>query len=158
MITGDAEPVARAVAAELGIDQVFAGVRPENKSEKVLELQRAGRRVAVVGDVVTLQAGDLVPADGRLLTASGLEVQESSLTGEAQPVGKSATAQVDPEAPLGDRSTVFMNTTVTRGHAEFVVTGTGTDTEIGRIAGMLHETEPEPTPLQRQIAALTRSP
>jgi P-type Ca2+ transporter type 2C len=105
-----------------------------------------------------LQAGDRIPADGRLLTSTGLEVQESSLTGEAQPVAKSATAQVDPAAPLGDRMTVvFMNTTVTRGVGEFVVTATGMRTEIGRIAGMLHEAEPEPTPLQRQIAALSRT-
>ena len=112
----------------------------------------------VAGDVVLLQAGDRVPADGRLLASTGLEVQESSLTGEAQPVAKSATAQVDPAAPLGDRSTVvFMNTTVTRGVGEFAVTATGMRTEIGRIAGMLHEAEPEPTPLQRQIAALSRT-
>jgi P-type Ca2+ transporter type 2C len=127
-------------------------------------VRRDGRMVnldaadLVVGDVVALQAGDRVPADGRLLTATGLEVQESSLTGEAQPVAKSATVQVDPDAPLGDRSTVvFMNTTVTRGVAEFAVTATGMDTEIGRIAGMLHAAEPEPTPLQRQIAGLSRT-
>jgi Ca2+-transporting ATPase len=112
----------------------------------------------VVGDVVTLQPGDRVPADGRLLASTGLEVQESSLTGEAQPVAKSATADIGPDAALGDRVTVvFMNTTVTRGTGEFVVTATGMGTEIGRIAGMLHEAEPEPTPLQRQIAALSRT-
>jgi P-type Ca2+ transporter type 2C len=127
-------------------------------------VRRDGRMVnldaaeLVTGDVVALQPGDRVPADGRLLTAPGLEVQESSLTGEAQPVGKSATEPVAPDAPLGDRtSVVFMNTTVTRGRAEFVVTATGMDTEIGRIAGMLHEAEPEPTPLQRQIDALSRT-
>ena len=151
------------------------GFVQESKAEASLEalkqmlvttatVRRDGRMVnldaaeLVVGDVVSLQAGDRVPADGRLLTSTGLEVQESSLTGEAQPVGKSATAQVDADAALGDRSTVaFMNTTVTRGHAELVVTATGMDTEIGRIAGMLHEAEPEPTPLQRQIAGLSRT-
>ena len=98
------------------------------------------------------------PPTGGCSPSTGLEVQESSLTGEAQPVGKSATAHVDADAALGDRSTVaFMNTTVTRGHAELVVTATGMDTEIGRIAGMLHEAEPEPTPLQRQIAGLSRT-
>jgi Ca2+-transporting ATPase len=114
----------------------------------------------VAGDVVVVQAGDRVPADGRLLASTGLEVQESSLTGEALPVAKSASATeaVDPAAPLGDRSTVvFMNTTVTRGRAELVVTGTGMGTEIGRIAGLLQAAEPEPTPLQRQIAALSRT-
>jgi Ca2+-transporting ATPase len=151
------------------------GFVQESKAEASLEalkkmlvttatVRRGGRMVnldaaeLVAGDVVTLQPGDRVPADGRLVTATGLEVQESSLTGEAQPVGKSATEQVDPDAALGDRVTVvFMNTTVTRGHAEFVVTATGMHTEIGRIAGMLHEAEPEPTPLQRQIAALSRT-
>jgi len=114
-------------------------------------VRRDGRMVnldaaeLVAGDVVSLQPGDRVPADGRLLTSTGLEVQESSLTGEAQPVGKSATAQVETDAALGDRSTVvFMNTTVTRGHADFVVTATGMDTEIGRIAGMC--TRPSPNP------------
>ncbi|HXV92178.1 MAG TPA: HAD-IC family P-type ATPase, partial [Pseudonocardia sp.] len=127
-------------------------------------VRRDGRTVSldaaelVAGDVVALQAGDRVPADGRLLSSTGLEVQESSLTGEAQPVGKSATAEVGPAAPLADRTTaVFMNTTVTRGHAELVVTATGMRTEIGHIAGMLHEAKPEPTPLQRQIAALSRT-
>jgi len=151
------------------------GFVQESKAEASLEalkkmlvttatVRRDGRMVnldaaeLVAGDVVSLQAGDRVPADGRLLTSTGLEVQESSLTGEAQPVGKSATAHVDADAALGDRSTVaFMNTTVTRGHAELIVTATGMDTEIGRIAGMLHEAEPEPTPLQRQIAALSRT-
>ena len=151
------------------------GFVQESKAEASLEalkkmlvttatVRRDGRMVnldaaeLVVGDVVVLQAGDRVPADGRLVSGSGLEVQESSLTGEAQPVGKSATAEVDADAALGDRSTaVFMNTTVTRGHAEFVVVATGMGTEIGRIAGMLHEAEPEPTPLQRQIAALSRT-
>jgi Ca2+-transporting ATPase len=70
----------------------------------------------VPGDVVVLEAGDRVPADGRLLSAAFLEVQESSLTGEAQPVAKSPSEEVDPDAPLGDRVTaVFMNTAVTRG-------------------------------------------
>ncbi|WP_081240938.1 cation-translocating P-type ATPase [Streptomyces viridosporus] len=112
----------------------------------------------VPGDVVVLEAGDRVPADGRLLSATGLEIQESSLTGEAQAVPKSADARIDPRAALGDRATaVFMNTTVTRGRGEVLVTATGMRTETGRIAHMLHEAEPEPTPLQRQIAALGRT-
>ena len=149
------------------------GFVQESKAEASLEalkkmlvttaaVRRDGRMVnldaaeLVAGDVVVLQAGDRVPADGRLVSATGLEVQESSLTGEAQPVGKSATAQVDPDAALGDRTTVlFMNTTVTvargvRGHRH------GMGTEIGRIAGCC--TRPSrPTPLQRQIAALSRT-
>jgi Ca2+-transporting ATPase len=112
----------------------------------------------VPGDVVVVEAGDRVPADGRLLSAATLEVQESSLTGEAQPVLKAADAEVEERAALGDRATaVFMNTMVTRGRGEAVVTATGMGTEIGRIAGMLHDATPGPTPLQRQIDALGRT-
>ncbi len=112
----------------------------------------------VVGDVVTLDAGARVPADGRVVSAVALEVQESTLTGEAQPVGKSATAQVDAAAALGDRSTaVYMTTMVTRGRAEVVVTATGMRTETGRIAHLLHSAEPVPTPLQAQITGLSRT-
>ncbi|MGA9522642.1 MAG: cation-translocating P-type ATPase [Myxococcaceae bacterium] len=119
---------------------------------------RLDARELVPGDLIILEAGDRVPADGRLLSATSLEIQESSLTGEAQAVEKSATARVAEDAPLGDRSTaVFMNTSVTRGRAEAAVTSTGMDTEIGRIAHLLHEAEPEPTPLQRQINALSRT-
>jgi Ca2+-transporting ATPase len=112
----------------------------------------------VPGDVVVIEAGDRVPADGRLLSSTSLEVQESSLTGEAQAVVKSADARVAERAPLGDRATaVFMNTMLTRGRGEFVVTGTGMMTETGRIAGLLREAEPADTPLQRQINALGRT-
>jgi P-type Ca2+ transporter type 2C len=112
----------------------------------------------VPGDLVDLDAGDRVPADGRLLSSASLEVQEAALTGEAEPSAKSAGAGVAPDAPLGDRSTaVFMNTIVTRGRARMLVTATGADTEIGRIAGLIQETKPAPTPLQRQIDRLGRT-
>jgi Ca2+-transporting ATPase len=112
----------------------------------------------VPGDVIVIEAGDRVPADGRLLSSTSLEVQESSLTGEAQPVGKAPDAEVDERVPLGDRVTaVFMNTMVTRGRGEVLVTATGMHTETGRIAGLLREAEPGPTPLQRQIDALGRT-
>lgn len=115
-------------------------------------------RELVVGDVVVIEAGGRIPADGRLVSDVGLEVQEATLTGEAQPVAKSATGEVEPGAALGDRVTaVFMNTTVTRGRGEVVVTATGMGTEIGAIAHLLHEAEPAPTPLQRQISGLGRT-
>jgi P-type Ca2+ transporter type 2C len=84
------------------------GFVQESRAEASLEALKKMLVTAelVSGDVVLLQAGDRIPADGRLLTSTGLEVQESSLTGEAQPVAKSATARVDPAAPLGDRMTV----------------------------------------------------
>ncbi len=119
---------------------------------------RLDARELVPGDVIILEAGDRVPADGRLLSSTSLEIQEASLTGEAQAVEKSARAQVAEDAPLGDRTTaVFMNTSVTRGRAEAMVTDTGMGTEIGRIAHLLHEAELEPTPLQRQIDALSKT-
>ena len=112
----------------------------------------------VPGDVVVVEAGDRVPADGRLLTANSLEVQESSLTGESQAVAKTARDTVDADSALAERSTiVFMNTSVTRGRGEALVTATGMDTEIGRIADMLHEAAPGSTPLQRQIDGLSRT-
>jgi Ca2+-transporting ATPase len=112
----------------------------------------------VPGDVIVLAAGDRVPADGRLLESASLEVAESALTGEAQAVAKSAEALVDENAALGDRTTaLFMNTAVTRGRGEAVVTATGTATETGRIAELLHQAKPGPTPLQHQTDALSRT-
>ena len=112
----------------------------------------------VPGDVVVVEPGDRVPADGRLLQATSLEVQESMLTGEAQPVAKSASAEVDEGAALGDRvNTVYMNTAVTRGRGEVLVTATGMRTEMGRIAHMLHGAQAGQSPLQRQINTLSRT-
>ena len=105
----------------------------------------------VPGDIVMVEAGDRVPADARVLDAISVEAEEAALTGESAPVAKSA-GTVPAEAPLGDRTnTLFMNSTITRGRATAVVTGTGMSTEIGRIAGLLRSTEEEPTPLQKQL-------
>jgi P-type Ca2+ transporter type 2C len=110
----------------------------------------------VPGDVVMIEAGDLVPADGRLLQAATLEVAESALTGESVPVPKSAERLKDPEAVLGDRTDmVYMNTSVTRGSGQFVVTATGAATEVGHISGMLQAEEDADTPLTVQLAKLT---
>jgi Ca2+-transporting ATPase len=110
------------------------------------------------GDVVMIESGDRVPADGRLLFANSLEIEEAALTGESQPSTK-GTASIDRDGvPLGDRKNmVYMNTTVTRGRGEFVVTATGMGTEIGRIAGLLRATETEKTPLQKQLDGLAHS-
>jgi Ca2+-transporting ATPase len=109
----------------------------------------------VPGDIVNIEAGDLVPADGRLLTAATLEIDEAALTGESVPVPK----QVDPvaaDSALGDRiDLAFMNTQVTRGSATMVVTGTGMTTEVGHISGMLQQTKEEVTPLTHQLNLLT---
>ncbi|QGG97018.1 HAD-IC family P-type ATPase [Actinomarinicola tropica] len=112
----------------------------------------------VPGDIVALEAGDRVPADGRLLTAVQLEIEESALTGESVPATKDTAPVDDPDAGLGDRDGMaFMHTTVTRGRAELVVTATGMRTEIGRIAGMLGSATAEKTPLQRQLDGLAHS-
>ncbi|NUR83384.1 MAG: cation-translocating P-type ATPase, partial [Nonomuraea sp.] len=121
-------------------------------------LTRLDAALLVPGDVVVVEAGDRVPADGRLLSAAALEVRESALTGEAQPVAKSAAGRVEEGTPLADRTNaLFMNTSITRGRGEMIVTATGMATETGRIAGLLATAEPVPTPLQRQIAALSRT-
>ncbi len=109
----------------------------------------------VPGDIVLVEAGDRIPADGRLLLAANLAVDESSLTGESVAVDKDANHVADDAASIGDRhAMVFMNTTVTRGRGEFVVTATGMATEMGRVANLLNEAEPGPTPLQRQLDRL----
>ncbi len=109
----------------------------------------------VPGDVVLLEAGSQVPADGRLLVAEQLEIDESALTGESIPSAK----RVDPvgavDAPLGDRRCmVFMNTLVTRGRGELVVVATASSTQMGRLAELIKATPVGETPLQRQLAQL----
>ena len=112
----------------------------------------------VPGDIVLVEAGDRIPADGRLVLAANLEIEEAALTGESHPSEKSTLLVDRADAPLGDRSCIaYMNTTVTRGRGEFVVTSTGMNTEIGRIAGLLRETETEKTPLQKQLEGLAHS-
>lgn len=128
----------------------------------MVRVRRDGRMAEVAiddlvpGDVVLLEPGDRVPADGRLWLAANLAVDESSLTGESVPVDKDAASTTSPGSPIGDRrGMVFMNTTVSRGRAEVIVTDTGMTTEMGRIAGMLVEDSPSRTPLERQLDALS---
>jgi P-type Ca2+ transporter type 2C len=111
----------------------------------------------VPGDVVAIEAGDVVPADGRVLTAATLEIAEAALTGESVPVGKGIDAVAAADAPLGDRTDmVYMNTNVTRGTGEFVVTSTGMGTEVGHISGMLQRQDESKSPLTRQLEKLTK--
>lgn len=117
------------------------------------------RAELVPGDVVLLEAGDTVPADGRLVTAVRLQVAEAALTGESQPVDKQVDVVDDPDAPLGDRTDMlFMNTEVTRGRAAMIVTGTGMRTEMGAIATLLGAAGVEQTPLQRRASASSPRP
>lgn len=127
-------------------------------------IRREGKVVSVPsgdvvpGDVVLVEAGDRVPADGRLTVAINLEIDESALTGESQPASKWTEAVARPDVTIGDRTCMaYMNTTVTRGRAELVVTATGMSTEIGRIAGLLRSTETDQSPLQKQLEGLAHS-
>jgi Ca2+-transporting ATPase len=110
----------------------------------------------VPGDLVALEAGDVVPADGRLLKAATLEVDESALTGESMPVSKGVETVTQADAPLGDRTDmVYMNTNVTRGAGELVVTTTGMSTEVGHISHMLSQETESDSPLTKQLNRLT---
>src|SRR5690606_5241756 len=111
----------------------------------------------VPGDVVTLEPGSRVPADGRLVSVHGLEIDESSLTGESAPVTKQVGPLADHELGVGDRTNcAFMNTVVTRGRGEVLVCATGPASEMGRLAAMLHDDGESKTPLQIQIEVLGR--
>jgi Ca2+-transporting ATPase len=112
----------------------------------------------VPGDVVLLEAGDRIPADGRFVETVGVEVDESSLTGESVPVAKTNSPLPDNESSaIGDRlNEGFMNTTVVRGRATLVVTATGMGTEMGRIAALIEAAPEQSTPLQVQLDRLGR--
>ena len=112
----------------------------------------------VPGDLVILEAGNLVPADGRVLQSINLKVQEAALTGESEAVEKQVEVPSGDDLPVGDqRDMVFMGTVVTYGRGEMVVTTTGMDTQLGHIAGMLQAVEPEQTPLQKRLAGLGKT-
>ena len=148
------------------------GVMQESKAEKALDalknLSAPHARVIrdgaeqvidaaglVPGDVIRLEAGDFVPADARLLRSAALKSEESALTGESVPSEKDANAIVDENAPLGDRSNmVFSGCSITYGTATAVVTGTGMNTEMGKIANLLDKEEDGQTPLQQKLAQL----
>ncbi|MBD2095478.1 cation-translocating P-type ATPase [Trichocoleus sp. FACHB-591] len=109
----------------------------------------------VPGDVMLLEAGVQVSADGRLIEASNLQVRESALTGEAQPATKHAETHLQEETPLGDRlNLVFQGTEVVQGRATVLVTNTGMKTELGHIATMLQSVEAQETPLQERMTQL----
>ena len=113
----------------------------------------------VPGDVVILEAGDAVPADGRLLESASLKIEEAALTGESVPVNKTAeTISAQGDVPLGDRKNMcYMGSTVVYGRGSAVITATGMDTEMGKIAGVLARTEQEETPLQRKLTQLGKT-
>ncbi|MCL6453038.1 MAG: calcium-translocating P-type ATPase, SERCA-type [Alicyclobacillus sp.] len=136
----------RSLAALKELTAPMAKVRRDGKVVTI------AAKELVPGDIILLEGGDRVPADGRIVASPGLDVEESSLTGESVPVSKQASAYVDPAAPLGDRvNMVYMGTMVTRGKAEVVVTETGMRTEMGKIADLMQQSEDTLTPLQRRL-------
>jgi Ca2+-transporting ATPase len=158
----------------LTIFNAVLGLRQEAKAEASLAaLQKMLKDIArvrrdgvaveidaaelVPGDVVLFEAGNRVPADGRLIVAATLEIEEAALTGESAPVLKDMASIEGDDVGLGDRLCLaFMNTSVTRGRGEMIVTGTGMNTEIGSIATLLNQTEADKTPLQKQLDRLTQ--
>ena len=107
------------------------------------------------GDRIRIEAGDLMPADARLIDAARLTVQEASLTGESTPLDKDARRTRPEKTPLADRDNMlYLGTTAAAGKADAVVVATGMQTELGRIAGMLEREEHEPTPLERRLDEL----
>ena len=107
----------------------------------------------VPGDIILLEAGNYVPADSRILESFNLKIEESSLTGETEPVLKDADKICKPDIPLGDRNNMaFMASIVVNGHGKAVVTETGMNTKVGKIANMIIEDEAPETPIQRKLA------
>jgi magnesium-transporting ATPase (P-type) len=141
----------KAVAALNRLSAAHAGVVRDG------EVRRVPAAEVVPGDVLVLGEGDAVAADARLVDAEALAVAEASLTGESEAVAK-GTDPVPTDAALGDRAgMVFTGTSVTRGRGRAVVTTTGMATEMGHVARLLAATEDEPTPLQREVAAIGRT-
>ncbi len=156
----------------LTVFNAVLGLNQESKAEaslaalqkmmkNIARVRRDGQAVEidaaelVPGDVVLMEAGNRVPADGRLFVAANLEIEEAALTGESVASSKDSAVITRTEVPLGDRHNMaFMNTSVTRGRGEMIVTTTGMGTEMGHIADLLNKTEADKTPLQKQLDRL----
>jgi len=145
------EGKAEAAAASLGqMMKTLAKVRRDG------DVSEVPAEEIVPGDVVVVDAGDRVPADGRVVLAATLQVEEGALTGESVAVEKSPEVIAAADVPIGDRlNMAFMNTNVTRGHGEILVTTTGMGSEVGHIANMLAAQKVEKTPLTKQVDRLT---
>lgn len=153
--------------AVLGFIQEFRAEKSMEALRKltapVAKVVRGGQEIQVQardlvpGDLLVIETGDRLPADGRLLESHTLEIEEAALTGESIPVKKQADWLAHGDIPLGDRKNmVFMGTSVTRGRGLAAVVATGMDTEMGYIAGMIQEVEESETPLQQRLEQLGR--
>ncbi|MEI6450902.1 MAG: HAD-IC family P-type ATPase, partial [Actinomycetes bacterium] len=157
----------------LTVLNAVVGLREEGKAESAMNalksMMQASARVrrdgvdaripadqVVVGDVVLIAAGDQAPADGRIVSANALLIDESALTGESSPAAKGTAALSGADLSPGDQTNMaFMNSPVTHGSGEMVVTGTGGDTQVGRISKLLTGAKKEQTPLQKQLDRMT---
>ncbi len=166
-------PDAAVILAIVLVNAIIGFLQEERATQALAALQRiaaplarvirdgevvpAPARCIVVGDLIRLEAGDRVPADGRLVESFGLRVQESTLTGESEPVEKRTTDAVPEIAALGERTaSVHAGTVVAAGRGAAIVVATGMQTELGRIAMLLERSPAETTPLQRRLAELGR--
>ena len=170
--SGEPDPTDAVIILAVVLLNAILGVFQESKAEEAIEaLKKMASPVAsvlrdghvehvkgediVVGDVVILEAGDVVPADMRLFEVNTVKIEESALTGESVPVDKDLVIPTGDEVGIGDRTNMaFSSTNVTYGRAVGVVTSTGMNTEVGKIANMLANTEEGKTPLQENQDAL----
>lgn len=142
--------------AEKAVEALSKMTAPQTSVLRDGQVKHINTTEVVPGDIVVLGEGDTVSADGRLFTAASLRVAEASLTGESVPVGKNPDTLESAKA-LGDRSNmVFNGTSVTQGTGRAIITGTGMNTQVGKIADMLSQTEDEETPLEKEIAHISK--
>lgn len=142
----------KAEASLAALEQMMKSIARVRRDGQAIEIDA---EELVPGDIVLMEAGNRVPADGRLFVTATLEIEEAALTGESVASSKDEAVIDKGEVPLGDRHNMaFMNTSVTRGRAEMMVTTTGMGTEMGHIADLLNKTEADKTPLQKQLDRL----
>ncbi len=179
MLSGESEWAEVIIIIAVVLLNAILGVVQESKAEAAIEaLQtmtaatckviRDGKQMSlhsdelVPGDIVVLEAGDAVPADGRIIENASLKIEEAALTGESVPVNKLIDAlnlsAGSEDIPLGDRKNMcYMGSTVVYGRGKAVITETGMDTEMGKIAGVLAQTQDEQTPLQKKLDSLGKT-
>ncbi|MDT6951370.1 cation-translocating P-type ATPase [Companilactobacillus alimentarius] len=144
--------------AEEAIDALKEMSTPEAHVRRNGKLETVSSEALVVGDLVLLEAGDIVPADIRLLDSASMKIEESALTGESVPVEKESSVLPDEDIPLGDRKNMaYMNSNVTYGRGSGIVVGVGMDTQVGQIAGMINRAEETGTPLQDNLNSLGKT-
>jgi len=144
---------AKAAASIAALNKMMKSVAKVRRDGEISQIEA---EQIVPGDILIIDAGDRVPADGRVILAANLQIEEAALTGESTAVEKNCEVITKQELPLGDRfNMAYMNTNVTRGHGEILVTETGMSSEVGHIATMLKEQKVEKTPLSVQIDRVT---